>query len=170
MKALFRFSCTTLFAFLALPVLAFAKGETTSITLSESGKTVATLNAAAIKEFSFGPGPGNFVGAGAPGWQPKSWIVENWESPVAEPAAQLTRLQATFQLTMRDESTRNYVVFFAFDPATKQGYVYLPGKGESYYDSNVSLMLRGDKYDGHWFLASTEWTNKARAAMEAAGK
>lgn len=156
-------------ALAALPLLAFAKGDTTRITLQQAGKPAATMNAAALKEFRFGPGPGNFSGVGAngnPAWQSRSWIVEDWEHPVAEPARSLPRIQVTFSLGDPDgKDHREYVVFHVFDPAANQGYVHLPGKGEAFYDSNVFTLLRGKKYDGRWFRATPEWTQQVQAAQ-----
>lgn len=45
-----------------------------------------------------------------------------------------------------------YVLVYCYDPARKTGYVYLPGKGEKWYDVNVGSIYRG--VEGHWFQAS----------------
>jgi hypothetical protein len=62
-----------------------------------------------------------------------------------------------------------YVVSYDFDPATKQGFVYLPGKGDSSYACNVRSILR--HREGNWLLATKSWEDfvrpliaKARAA------
>ena len=158
-------------ALAALPMLAFAKGDTSRITLQQAGKPAVTMSAAALKEFRFGPGPGNFSGVGgngSPAWQSRAWIVEDWEHPVAEPARTLPRLQVTFFMgDPENKDHREYVVFHVFDPAANQGYIHLPGKGEAFYDSNVFTLLRGEKYDGGWFRATPEWTQRVQAAMAA---
>jgi hypothetical protein len=159
---------TALLTLVSLPMLAFAKGDTTRITLELSGRPIVTLDAAANQEFRFGPGPGNFIGyPPTPHWQPKSWIVEDWEHPAAAPAQQLARIQATFRITHpTTQEQRYYVVFHVRDPATGQGYVYLPGKGEAFHDSNV-YTLRRDEYDGRWYRATAEWTRQVQAAITA---
>lgn len=139
-------------ALLAVSGIVFGKGETERITLTQSGRAVTIADPAVVGRFAFGPGPGNSD------WQPRSWIVEDWEHPVSEPSQKLLRQQATFHLRMHDATTRDYAVVFVHDPESGAGYVHLPGRGEPFYDSNVYLMLRGDKYDGHWFRATSEWT------------
>jgi hypothetical protein len=61
-------------------------------------------------------------------------------------------------------------VFYVYDPVAKQGFVYLPGRGEPFYDENVNLLLRGDQFEGHWFRATPEWTRQAQATIETARK
>jgi hypothetical protein len=60
---------------------------------------------------------------------------------------------------------REYIVYFVYSPSGRQGYVYLPGPGEPHYQENVSLILRGAQWDGHWFLATDEWVTAAQAAI-----
>lgn len=153
---------------MALPMLAFAKGDTTRITLAQSGRPVVAMDAAAIQDFRFGPGPGNFIGyPPTPHWQPKSWIVEDWEHPVAEPAKQLPRIQATFRITHpTTQEHREYVVFHVRDPATGQGFVYVPGNGNPFYDTNIHTLRRGE-YDGRWYRATAEWTQRVQTAIAA---
>jgi len=153
----------TLLGLIALPLLAIAKGETTRITLLQSGQPIATMGAAPTREFRFGPGPGNSA------WNARSWIVQDWMHPVAEPPRQIPRLQVSFEMVMNDSTHRDYVVHYAFDRVAGQGYVYLPGRGEQFFKSNVNLMLRGDAFEGHWFRATPEWTLQAQAAIKAAG-
>jgi hypothetical protein len=156
----------TLLALLAIPMLAFGAAETVHIKLSQPGLSIDVTEPRALADFRFGPGPGNFTPSG-PAWQPKSWIVEDWEHPADEPSGALVRQQVTFQLRMNDATTREYVVFFVFEPGAGQGYVYLPARGEPFYDSNINL-LRRDKYDGHWFRATAEWTSWAQGLADAA--
>ena len=59
-----------------------------------------------------------------------------------------------------------YVVSYANDPATGQGFVYLPGKGEELFASNAFLIYRG--VEGNWFLATGEWTNVVGPLIEKA--
>jgi hypothetical protein len=158
----------TLLALLALPLLAFGAVETVRIKISQPGLSMDVTEPKALADFSFGPGPGNFT-PGGPAWQPKSWIVEDWEHAAGEPARALVRQQVTFQLRVPDGSTREYVVFFVFEPTARQGYVYLPARGEPFYDSNINL-IRRDDHDGHWFRATAEWTSWVQGLAEAARK
>lgn len=57
------------------------------------------------------------------------------------------------------QERRLYVVFYEYDPATAQGYVYLPARGEQWYTLNVSTILR--RVEGKWFHASKAWDKVA---------
>jgi hypothetical protein len=64
-----------------------------------------------------------------------------------------------------------YVFIFQYDQTAKKGYVYLPGKGEKWYETYVRSIYRG--VEGHWFNASEELGNmveplirKAKSAAE----
>jgi hypothetical protein len=156
----------TLLVLFTIQLLLFGKGETYKITLSAPGHIVEITDAKSLNDFRFGPGPGNTVNL-TPNWKPTSWIVEDWVHPVTEPEHAFPRLKASFHINLvNGEGTREYVVYYVYDPAAKQGYVYLPGRGEASYGENVSLLYRGDEFEGHWFRATKEWTNRAQAAIE----
>jgi len=146
----------------------FAQGNIYKINLSAPGLAIEIVDAKALTDFRFGPGPGNFLN-GAPYWKSKSWIVDDWDHPVAEPDKSLRRVQATFSLD-RGRGPRLYVVFYVFDPVAKQGFVYLPGRGEPLYSQNTNLLYRGDDYEGHWFRATSEWTSHVQTLIEGSGK
>jgi hypothetical protein len=136
------------------------------ITLSAPGLDVEIVDPKARTDFRVGPGPGNFLN-GMPNWQPKSWIVDDWNQPVAEPDPSLRRVKATFSLD-RGNRTRYYIVFYVYDPVAKQGFVYVPGRGEPVYSGD--LIYRGDEFEARWFRATPEWTREAQATIEKAGK
>jgi len=162
---------TTLLVLFTTPLLVFGKGETYKITLSAPGLAVEITDTKALNDFRFGPGPGNYGVSRTPNWKPNSWIVEDWAHPVAEPEHALPRLKTSFHINLvNGEGTREYVVYYVYDPAAKQGYIYLPGKGEASYHENVSLLYRGGEFEGHWFRATPEWTKQAQAAIEKARK
>ena len=157
-----------------VPLLVFGQavvsGPIYTVTLSAPGLSIEIRRPELQKEFWFGDGPGNFVN-GRPNWNAKSWIVNDWFHPVAEPDKSLRRVQAKFTRDRRGGSdTRPYVVFYVYDSGSKQGFVYLPGRGEPFYNENVNLLLRGDEYEGHWFHATPEWTKEAQALIEKAGR
>jgi hypothetical protein len=153
----------------AMPRWVFGQGPISRISLSAPGIIVEIVDEKARSDFRVGPGPGNTAN-GVPNWKPKSWIVEDWDRPVAEPEKSFLRVvKATFSLD-RGSGARLYVVFYVYDPVARQGFVYLPGKGEPFYNDNVNLLYRGNEYEGHWFRATSEWTTQAQAAIEKAGK
>ena len=152
------------------PLLLLGKGETYKIMIIGPAYAVEITDANALKDFRFGPGPGNTAN-GSPNWKPNSWIVEDWVHPVPEPDRAFFRSKASFHIKpLNGEATRKYVVYYVYDSAAHQGYVYLPGRGEASYAENVSLMYRGDKFEGHWFRATPEWTAAAQAAIDRAGR
>jgi len=55
-----------------------------------------------------------------------------------------------------------YVVSYAVDALTAQGYVYLPGRGDPHYSVNVRSIYRGPAYEGHWWRATSTWQDVMR--------
>jgi hypothetical protein len=53
----------------------------------------------------------------------------------------------------------DYVVFWEYDPRSRQGYVNLPGKADEWYRLNVSTIFHG--VEGKWFRAWNRWDNMA---------
>lgn len=49
-----------------------------------------------------------------------------------------------------------YVMHYAVDPASGEGFLYLPGRGEDGYRLNTSLIIR-DGGDGRWHHADPTW-------------
>jgi len=56
------------------------------------------------------------------------------------------------------------VVLYGYDPSNKKGYVYLPGKENEWYRTNVSIVLR--YVEGNWFRALANWDDVARPMIE----
>jgi len=156
-----------LFALIAMPL--FSKAPTDKITLSRDGRSVEITDAERLEQFRFGGGPGNCNPA-PPGSRPTvgegcsdpraGWIAEWLHGSIPEPEASLPRYEITTHFG--DGETRQYVVYFVYSPVARQGYIYLPGPGEAHYGQNVSLLWRGKQWEGHWFLATPEWTSAAQ--------
>jgi hypothetical protein len=60
---------------------------------------------------------------------------------------------------------RRYVVFYAIDPESKRGYIYLPGpqNGELYKRNTFSIVR---DVEGNWFAASPEWEASIRPLID----
>ena len=160
-------------ALLALNALPLFSGVTTEgITFTREGRTATITDAEKLREFSFGPGPGNCA-FGEDCSAPKAgWIADWIRGSVPEPEGSLPRYEVSFHLSVvssgsRNGEKRNYVVSFVYSPLTGQGFVYLPGPGETHYEGNVNLIIRGKQWEGHWFLATPEWTAAAQTAIAA---
>ena len=60
-----------------------------------------------------------------------------------------------------------YVVTYEYDPSTRQGCVYLPGKTDEWYRLNSgSIWRRG--LEGNWFAASSAWLKFVSPIIERA--
>jgi hypothetical protein len=51
---------------------------------------------------------------------------------------------------------KRYVVHYALDRQSGEGFVYLPGRGEDGYRENIGIMIREDQ-DGRWHHAPETW-------------
>ena len=57
-----------------------------------------------------------------------------------------------------------YVMHYAIDPATGEGFLYLPGHGEDGYRLNTNLIIR-DGGDGRWHRADPTWAGLLNAYL-----
>jgi hypothetical protein len=58
---------------------------------------------------------------------------------------------------IKDETGQLHVRYaFQYAPG-QSGYVYIPGKGDPWYETNIGTVSRGSTIEGHWFYASKEW-------------
>jgi hypothetical protein len=146
----------------------FGKGHTVKVTFR--GGTYTTpleITNQNVGAFDVWAGPGVRVD----GVEQTEGFIINWaKGPVAEPAATVDRFDVAFYSTERDggAARRVYAVSYAFDDATGQGYVYLPGKGDTSYLLNAATMHHGHGLEGHWFYATQEWDAFAKAVVLAA--
>lgn len=56
-----------------------------------------------------------------------------------------------------------YVISYETDPATGEGYVYLPGKTDERYRLNTKAIYRGR--EGNWFRANAGWQSAVRQSI-----
>ena len=159
-----------LLALVAVPL--FSKAPTDRITLSRGGRSADVTDPTRLEQFAFGGGPGN-----CNPWRPgdsrtvpqgcsdprAGWIADWIGGSIPAPDTSLPRYEVTTHFGSGEE--RQYVVYFVYSPVTRQGYLYLPGPGEAHYDENVSLLHRGKEWEGHWFLATPEWTSAAQEVI-----
>jgi hypothetical protein len=65
-----------------------------------------------------------------------------------------------FALSAADANQRKqgaYLIHYSLDWQTGEGYVYLPGPGESGYRENAGVIMR-DGHDGRWHRANDTWS------------
>ena len=151
----------------------FAKGATSKIVIQETdlkGAIVIT-DPNILANFNIWSGAGTFTTSSGVTTQGHDGFIIDWPRGVAaEHVKGSARYQVSFYAKLPYERLL-YVVFYEYDPATNQGYVYLPGKTDQWYQLNVSSLLRG--VEGKWFFASEEWEKVANPlitkAKETAG-
>jgi hypothetical protein len=148
---------------LAVTALLFAKGEMVRIVIRGEGlpKPIEIKDATVMNRFQIYSGPGTSRdGVRETGTAP-TFIIDWPRGAVDEPKG-LRVYEVSFVTTRSDVST--YIVFYAFDPATKHGYVYLPGRSDPQYKDNVWQIYRG--VEGKWFHAWSAWDEVAQPLLQ----
>jgi hypothetical protein len=137
------------------PFALLAKGPTTKITIEGARfpRPIGITDPAITKQFQV------FAGPGTSSNQSSSFIVDWALGPVTPPALESYRVSFYLQ-----EYPHPYVVLYAPDPSGKGGYVYLPGKHDAVYSTNVAIIYRG--IEGNWFRALPRWEDLVRPLIE----
>jgi hypothetical protein len=147
-----------------------AAGTDTIKVIIAGGDLLAPIeitNPAVLAEFNVGAGPGSTLWLnareGVPVIVDHGFIVD-WKRGEVAPPRGLKTYEVSFVTTRHlirpaGSLPGTYVVRYAIDPSTNQGYVYLPGRGDPDYQDNVSFILRG--VEGNWFHAWSEWEKVA---------
>jgi hypothetical protein len=144
----------------SVTAVVFAKGTTTKITITGAGlqSPVEISDPQVLKNFNVWSGPGTFANdvEGTEGF------IIDWASGAVRDRPNGLR---TFELSFyvryanRPFSEQSdqlaYIVSYAVDPMTGQGYVYLPGKSDEPYRLNTKAIYR-DR-EGNWFRANAAW-------------
>jgi hypothetical protein len=144
----------------------FAKGITTKITITspELKSPIEISDPEILKHFNVWAGWGTFVN----GVENNEGFIIDWAAGVVdERPSGLRNYEVSFYVRYPNrpfnEQTDQlvYVVLYETDPATGQGYVYLPGKADERFRLNTKAILRGR--EGNWFRATAAWQNAIRA-------
>jgi hypothetical protein len=152
-----RLAVVSVFLLLVIPARLFAKGEIVKITIQGAGlKTpIVIADLKTLPHFNVWSGPGTCC----PITNEADEFIIDWSKSVTARAQGLQRYQVSFYAKVPNERLI-YVVFYEYDPATEEGYIYLPGKADEWYRLNVSTIFRG--VEGRWFRATSEWDSFAR--------
>jgi hypothetical protein len=153
---------------LGLSAVVSAKGDTTRITIAGANlaSAVEITDLDIARRFQVWSGPGTMVciGGRANCVDGKEGFISDWPAgAVAQRPTGLAQYQVSFHvIAARADGApaaerRAYVVLYEYDPATSQGYVYLPGKSDEWYALNVAAIFRGGGREGNWFRASRAW-------------
>ncbi len=142
----------------AVPASSWAGRQTVKVTIT-GGDLQAPIAITAkdkLARINIWSGPGNFRvngGIRTPYIQDGSIVWS--QGAVATPSPGLPRYEVSFFQGEGPDEEVMYAVTYAYDPVSRRGYIYLPGKGEKWYDVNVQSIARG--VEGQWFRSSTEF-------------
>jgi hypothetical protein len=160
-----RSSCLagTLLLVLAIIAVVSAKGTTTRILItgSELLGPIELRDRDVVAAFNVWSGPGTRMN----GVEQMDGFIVDWRSGAVDPPVDALRQFEISFFADRSSSGSNdlvYVVSYGLNPLNGDGYVYLPGVGDPRHGPNVRSILRGSKYEGHWFHASAAWQNVMR--------
>lgn len=154
-KALFAAPLAVLLAVLAAPRPTSAKAPTLKIVISGGGLEKAIeVTDPRILELSHVWG-GQFL--------------DSSHGPAKEPARDLPRYEVSFYVDLGNNGVRDvrkmYVVYYCPNPGDGQGSIYLPGKGEPWYQLDMSTISRSE--NGKWSYASPAWEALVKPLLRA---
>ena len=154
-----------------VPASLSAKGRTVKITIKGTDLTTP-LEITDLKgeEFGVWTGPGVRVNGVE---QTEGFIIDWPKGIVGQIPNRLQHYEVSFYAGCRTtEPSLVYVVSYAYDPSTQQGFVYLPGRDDEAFRFN-HVMWHGHGLEGHWLPATSTWENfvtpliaKARATAQ----
>lgn len=154
---------SVIFFLFANPTSLFAKGQTVKITIQGADlKTpIQITDPKVLTDIQVWSGKGTY--SNEPRLEEPSFIIDWSHGSTAEPPKALPRYEVSFYANLPNERLV-YVVLYAFDAVTGQGYVYLPGKNDENYRLNVHAIIRG--VEGKWFHSWSRWDAVAQRRIE----
>jgi hypothetical protein len=144
----------------SLTILVFAKGNTSRvvITSAELASPIEITDPEVLANFNVWSGPGTFSN----GVEGNQGFIIDWASGVVtERPNGLRTFEVSFYVRYANRPVTEqrdqlaYIVSYAVDLSTGQGYVYLPGKADEPYRLNTKAIYRGS--EGSWFRATAAW-------------
>jgi hypothetical protein len=162
-------SVAALLLMIGIPVSLSAKGKTIRITIQGAGlkSPIEITDPKILADFSVWTGPGTL--STQPGFNANapSFIIDWSQGTISSPPKGLPSYEVSFYADFGDQEERQvYAVSYEYDPSSRHGYVYLPGKGDKVWRLNVRSILRG--VEGNWFSAWSSWEDVARPLIEKA--
>ena len=120
-----------------------------------------------LQDFNIWTGPGTSTNE-------KEGLIVRWSAgTVTERPAGLPRYEVSFYAKHHQDGL-DYVVYYEFDRSTGQGYVYIPGKDDDWWERNTFSIYRSmyGPIEGHWFHTRRIWEDLANpliTRLEVAG-
>jgi hypothetical protein len=144
------FFVAAVFLVLLTPDLLLAKGATIKIVLTPERAALIEIIDPAVREFNVWAGPGS----SATGLEATKGFIIDWSNGVVEPPMGLLQYKVSFYTGCEGsgckttEPSLTYVVYYKYNPARNEGFVYLPGKGGEFAGLNRATIYRGSEYEG----------------------
>ena len=140
-----------------------AKGETVKIVIQGADLVtpIQITDRKVLANIQVLSGKGTY--SNEPRLEEPSFIIDWSQGVTAEPPKALPRYEISFYANLPNKRLA-YVVSYAFDPVTSQGYVYLPGRNDKNYRLNVHTIIR--RVEGKWFHSWTKWDAVAEQLIE----
>ena len=156
MKRLFT-SVFSLLLLIGIPASLSAKGRTVRIIIrgTDLKTPIEITDPTVLANFNVWTGPGTSSN------ESKGFIVDWSRGVIPAPPKGLRLYEVFFCADFGSHEEKPvYVVSYEFDPSTRRGYLYLPGKGDKWWQLNVGTIFRS--LEGNWFSAWSVWEDVAR--------
>jgi len=147
------------FLLLLAPNSALAKGKTLKITIDGGNlrNTIEIKSPRVLAPFRVWSGPGTSAYPSIDHAAP-SFIVDWSQGALRNHPENLPLYKISFWADSPKPRVV-YVVFYEYDPAVKQGYVYLPGQNDEWFALNIATIMRD--VEGKWFRSWSAWDQVA---------
>jgi len=153
-KTFLIFPLAFLLIFLGMPEAASAKSPTVKIIISGGGLT-STIEATDPRILAI-----SNVWSGQ--------FLDRSRGTEKEPPRGLRRYEVSFYVKIANNEVRKkYVLYYYLNTATEPSYIYLPGKGETWYSLNVGTIIR-EEQDGKSNYASPAWEDLIKSMIASA--
>jgi hypothetical protein len=145
----------------------FAKGDLLKITMCADSAAPIEISGPGLAAFDVWAGPG----VRSNGIEETEGFIIDWTNGiVSSPPTGLIHYDVFFYSNFRKkDGSIIYTVSYDFDTHSGVGYVYLPGRGDSVFQTyNMGTMWHGHGLEGHWFKASAKWNSFVRPWIDKA--
>jgi hypothetical protein len=160
-----------LMGLLIVSATVLAKGRTARIEIRSDlfVSPIVITDPSVVKSFNIWNGPGVRINGEPVHMNPnqQSGAFIDWPrgEVLARPQA-MQRYEIALHVEGRSPPNDRYIVVYEFDPKAKDGYIYLPGRGDERVKSNTFLISHG--VEGKWFHSSAEWERRIRPLIVSA--
>jgi hypothetical protein len=149
-----------------------AKGTTSRVIISGGNlpTPVEITDANVLRQFQIWAGPGTSSCVRGDCVEGTEGFFIDWlAGPVTDRPSGLKRYEVSFYVIddrfpgQRAREQLAYVVSYEYDSAGSDGYVYLPGRSDSWFRLNSRSIYRGR--EGNWFHATRAWQDAVTSLL-----